>query len=364
MKIKLERKKTLALLAQHQNNIDKKAINPIFSSIRFFSDGNKIMIRSMDGERVLEHTFIEPINEDFNMFLPGFNLYELLRKSTQEFFEIEEAEENYILKIGNGEFKFAKYAHKSYPNWIDDCENVLELNVAELNNALKTVKWASSSDDSRPFLNGVCFDIKKDKVSICATDGLRLALNTIKNNSEFEGVWILSKKSINDLIKLLEDGEGNLFLKLGNNAQVIFKTSTSDVVWKTLLVAGKFPQYEKIIPNSFIATMKIETKEFIEKLERVMITANLNQPIITLALDNNSIEVFSESALSSGKDILSGEYDGEKMNISFNARLLIEMLHNLSGKLKIGINNPYSPILIESEEIANSLFILAPVKRD
>lgn len=354
------RKNILNILSAHQNNIDKKAINALFSSVRLKSDGAQLIISSMDGERFLEHR-METKLPVFDMFLPGFSLHELLRKSNQEMFEITEAEKQYVIKMGHGEFKFAKFHNKDWPEWVDGHSHIIELDSQQLCQALKVVRWAASYDDARPFLNGVCIDVQ-EALNICATDGLRLALKTLPNKTDIRDTWIMGRKSINDLVKLLEEAVGNVKLNLGKNACVEMKTEDAQVIWKTLLIAGKFPQYTKIIPTSSTASLVIDTKDFIDIIERMMIFANSNQPIITLQL-GSACNIFAESALASGTHDLECAYTGPEMKISFNARLLLEMLNNLSGKLSFAINNPHSPVLIKGE-IEDALFILAPVKRD
>jgi|GEM_PF-3026901 len=375
--MKFNRKNILTILANHQNNIDKRAINPIFSSVRFFSDGQKLIISSMDGERNLQHVLDQNM-ENFDIFLPCFNLYELLRKSTAQEFELEEQEKNYIIRIGHGEFVFSKYSNQNYPDWIDAYEHTIEIDSQVLANACKLVRWSASSDDSRPFLNGVCIDIQ-EKINICSTDGLRLALKRLENSTQIRGTWIIGRKSVNDLVKLLEEASGLVKLSLGKNAQAQFIAKSGDAkvgtIWKTLLVAGKFPQYDKIIPTSSVAKLSVNSKEFMETVERMLIIANLNQPIVTLLLSENvQCEISAQNALSSGKDELVCDYHGPDIKISFNGRLLLEILNNLNSKIEFEINNPHAPVLIKPiiedsdksafAKYADSVFILAPVKRD
>lgn len=356
------RKQITNILAQHQNNIDRRAINPIFSSIRFQSDGENLYISSLDGERLLSHKIAIKLGV-FDIFLPGNNLYELLRKSKEETFEIEEKENAYFIRIGKGEFKFSIFAEKSYPKWIDAHEISVEFDANELNKAIKLVKWAASSDEIRPFLNGVCFDIKDGTMNLCATDGLRLALYKIKTQAE-NGTWIFGRKSINDLSKLLDDCNDRIKISFGKNSQAVFVSQEAEVTWKSLLVAGQFPAYEKIIPVSSIAKFEAEAGDLSSAVERMLIMANTNQPIIMLELGSEN-RIAAENVLSSGLDSLQGSYTGPDMKISFNGRLLLEILNHLPNqKLVMELNNPYSPVLIRTLEIPEAKFILAPVKRN
>lgn len=349
------------MLSAHQNNLDRRAINSLFACVRIKSNGKELSISSMDGEKFLEH--ITNANmPTYDMFLPGIGLYELLKKSNAETFEIVEDENSYLVKIGKGEFKFAQIKSKNWPEWVDIYNDHIEINAQEFNNALKLVRWAASTDESRPFINGVCIDIK-EKLNICATDGLRLALTSLENKTDIHNTWIIGRKAVSDLTKLLEDATGTIKLNFGKNALIEFATNEARATWKSLLVAGKFPEYSKIIPQSSVAQMGINAQDLISTLERVMITSNSNQPIITFTL-GATCTVYAENATSSGKDELVCSYSGPDMKISFNARLLLEMVSHLPNKLILEINNPHSSVLIKSDQHKDALFILAPVKRD
>jgi DNA polymerase-3 subunit beta len=358
--ITLDRKSLLEILSQHQNNIDKKSINPMFASIRIFTNNNLLHINSLDGERFLEHSM--PFeNQSFDTFLPGASLFDLLRKSNAKTIDIIEQDENNIVKIGQAEFKFAKYEHKAFPTWIDQYEHEIELDISAFCEALKTTRWAASNNEARPFLNGVCLDIKKNAVNFCASDEWRLAFTFIPTINSFEGSWIIGRKSVNDLIKLIENSIGKIQIKIGKNAIFSFKTRNESITWKTLLVAGKFPQYEKLISMESVATLSITSEEFISKLERIMITANINQPVITLFLDSSSIKITARSAISSGYDLIEGKYEGPVMKIAFNANLLNELLHNLKGACTMHIKNPHAAVLIKKDGDENTKLLLSPV---
>lgn len=362
--MKFDRKNILSLLAQHQNNLDKKSINSIFSCIRLTSREGKLKIRSTDGEKILTHEINQQL-PDFDIFLPGQSFYDLLRKSSAETFSIEELETSYKIDIGKGSFSFSKHAEANMPIWPIEEGEILKFDSKILSNAIKLVRWAASNDEIRPHLNGICFDFQKNSLNLCATDGLRLALYTIPCNLEVNGSWIMSKKSVNEMAKIMDEISGDLDLCFAKNCTMSAKTQLSLLQWKSLLVGGQFPQYSKIIPQSSAAKFSTDCNEFLNSIERMLVMANINQPVVTMNFSKENSSIFAENALSSGKDDLLGNYEGAEMKISFNGRLLSEVLNNFSGKkITIELNNPHAPVLIKSEELKNALFVIAPLKRE
>lgn len=361
--MKLNRKEILAIVASHQANLDKKAINPIFSSLRFFCDGQNLKISSMDGERFLTHKFKVDFNP-FDIFLPGVNLYDLLRKSKSEFFEVVEEEKEYVFKIDKGEFKFSKLESNSasMPEWIGEFSNKIELNAQDLKNGLKLVKNSCSNDDSRPFLNGVCFDFNNGYFNLCATDTLRLCLYSSK--SDCEGKWIFSKKTVNDLIKLLEDVESPVTLSIGKNAKFEFVSNDKNVELNTLLIPGQFPNYNRLIrdESEYSSIIKTNVEYLSSSLDRILTMANLHQPVVKFNFANESM-IAAENAISRGEEVLEVDYSGSELSIAFNGRLLSEMLSNFSGDIQIYALGPQSPILIKGKDQDNLTGVVAPVKR-
>jgi DNA polymerase-3 subunit beta len=353
----------------HQSNIDKKAINPIFSSIRMVSTSNELRIISTDGQKALEHILQEKF-EDFDYILNGAVLYELLKKSKSQLFKIQETFESYKLQIGSAEFKFSKYAQQDqakYPEWKDEYKFNFKIDAKAFANALKLVKWSCANDESRPFLNGVCIEVVDGGINLCATDGLRLALQKLSSEIAFKGRWILSKRSVFDLVKTLEECPGEVEFYFGKYIKVVHEKKDKKTIWQSLLVAGTFPDYQRIIPASFVASFIADAKEILDTVDRIMVMANQTQPTITLKFSNEGdkkSKISAENSLSSGEDVLEGEYNGQPIQLLLNGKFLQEMLMNLEGKLVFEITDTRSPLVVKNIENNGSLFIIAPVKKN
>ena len=361
--MKFNRQMFLDILAMHQGNIDRKAINPIFSYVKLHFDGKFLKITSTDGQRFLEHS-ISNDSAECQILINGVVFYELLKKSKSKFFEIKEVYDSYKILIDDADFSFVKKTDDIFPSWIGEYEYNFSINAKILSEALKTVKWAMSIEDSRPYLNGVCLKFKEDVIDVCATDGLRIALEKIFKKTDLAGSWIISRKSVLELIKLLDEHSDNdIQLFLGKNIKVILKNEFAEIIWQSLLVAGEFPNYERVIPTSFLSSLMVNSKELLDIIERIMIMANQAQKIITLHLCNKS-KVSSDNVLSSGEDYLPGVYNGEEMKILLNGRFLCEMLSNLNSDVVFEINGPHSPLAIKKLENNGSVFILAPIKQN
>ncbi|WP_342262024.1 DNA polymerase III subunit beta [Alphaproteobacteria bacterium endosymbiont of Tiliacea citrago] len=357
----------LNILANHQSNLDKKAINPIFSSIKLITNDKELKIISTDGQRYLEQT-MEGSFENSSLFINGITLYEILKKSKSESFMIKETFEFYKILIDNAEFKFSKQITSEFPEWPNEYENNCKIKADILLEGLKTVKWAASLEEARPSLTGVCFDFCNNVLNLCSTDSLRLAIFKIFDNYFYTKKIILGKKSITELIKLLEDfGSTEINFYVGTSVKIIGKTNNLKTTWKSLCINGNFPNYEKLLSDKkiFNASFVCNAQEILEIITRIMVVSNQHQHTLILKFkEKENSKISAENAISEGEDILVGEYTGKTLKILFDGKFLEEMLNNIDGKIIFEITDPFSPINIKKIENNGSLFILAPIRPD
>lgn len=364
------RSKFLNLLSNHQANLDKKAIDPIFSAIKLKIENGFLHIISTDSQRHLEN--IIPYNlENKSFYVNGLLLYEILKKSKNETFSIIEEQKNitkndsYTILIDKAEFKISQTIRSINQDWSDININQITLKADILNNSLKNIKWAASIDESRPALTGVCFDFSKECLTLCSTDGLKLAITKIFDNFNFEGRWILGRKSINDLIKILDDCGSNLIrINFNKYFTLEYELDEQKTIWKSLFILDNFPPYQKIltIENQFNTNFEINAKEIGSIIDRIMIASNQNQPAIIFNFNKEKSTISSENSILTGSDILPIEYKGSQLKILLNGRFLQEMFSNITEDIIFFIKDPFSPIAIKSKLNVNTMFIIAPIK--
>lgn len=365
--MKFSRPTFTSILALHQSNLDKKAINPIFSSIHLKTTSSKVKIISTDGQRYLEYSTSGEF-ESSSIFINGSVLYEIIKKSKNEHFSIKETFDSYKILVDNAEFKFTKAVNTAFPEWPDEYDHKFIIKAHLLSEGLKTVRWAASNEEARPSLHGVCLDFHDNTLNLCATDCLKLAIFKIFDNYNFSGQWILGKKSISELIKILDEcGSTDVEVSLGTNIKLVSQKNNTTIVWKSLCINGTFPNYEKLISDkkAFNASFICNSKDLSESIDRIMIVSNQHQHTLALEfLEDEQSKIKAENAISEGEDVLPGTYNGKKMRILFDGRFIQEMLNNISGEMIFEITDPMAPVSIKKLENNGSLFVIAPIRPD
>src|SRR5690606_26477853 len=103
--------------------------------------------------------------------------------------------------------------------------------------------------DIRYYLNGMLLVLDGNNVRCVATDGHRLAYCaiTIDGNAPKQEV-IVPRKTVLELLRLLEDSDDPIEISVAAN-QIKFVFGDVELISK--LVEGKFPDYQRVIPQGY-----------------------------------------------------------------------------------------------------------------
>mgnify|MGYP001098089047 FL=1 len=93
-----------------------------------------------------------------------------------------------------------------------------------------------------------------------------------------------------------------------------------------------------------------------------MITDRLKSPV-RCVFDENTIRISSITSLGSANDKIDAVIDGNRVEIGFNNRFMLEALKVVdTDEVRIELNGAVSPILILPPEGDSFLFLVLPVR--
>jgi len=226
-------------------------------------------------------------------------------------------------------------------------ENIYSMNVTSLNDRYNKIKYATSKDESKPMLTGVCFRENK----MIALDGFRMAINTddsLTVNSEF----IVPQEAL----KLLSIYDKNINVKMQVNHKFLSITDGSTKVI-TRLIEGEYFKTDQIIPADSTEVYNIQIEQYEKELKY------LNE--FTKEIKNH--EVKFENGKLTCKDF-DGEYTtnvdfGIDSNIvyGFDCNYMLDALSQFKGykKAEYKLKSHVAPITIVS---GNDLALVLPVR--
>ena len=223
-----------------------------------------------------------------------------------------------------------------------------------------------STDEMRPLMCGIYFDITPDGLTFVGSDGHKMVrVKTLAAKGDKQCSFILPKKPTSLLKNILAKESEDVKVEFGDkNACFIL----SDYKMFCRLIEGKFPNYNSVIPtnNQFKAT--IDRVALLNTLRRISIFSNQATNLVKMEFKANEM-ILSASDLDfyvSAQEKIACSYDGEPMNIGFKSSFFVEMLSNLtSDEVIVELSDPSRAGLIlplEQDEDEDTLMLLMPMK--
>ena len=125
-----------------------------------------------------------------------------------------------------------------------------------------------------------------------------------------------------------------------------------------------FQIIKKLFRKIIIKILKVDTKDFIHSVERVITVSIDRKEGVKIALKKDQIELFVNSSSSGeGKENLKADYNSEDLTVGFNSRYLLDIASEIQDKkLTMNLNDSVSPVLIQDNSDKNSYFVIMPMK--
>lgn len=232
-------------------------------------------------------------------------------------------------------------------------------------NGINKTIFATATDDLRPTMTGILFDIKNESLIFVATDAHRLVRFTNKTvKSDKELSFILPQKPANILKGIL--AKENCVVKVDfDEKNIVFTLSNYKMVCRQ--IEGRFPAYDKVIPQNNTIKAVIDKSSFVNSLKRVSIFSNQGNNQIKLNLNDNELTISAQDIdfSTSAEEKISCQYSKEAFCIGFKSPFLIEMVNSIdSSEVVMEFSDKSRPGLIiplDQEENEDVLMLLMPM---
>lgn len=355
-------------LAAINGVVSTNPIVPILENFLLQLDGNKLTVTASDLQTVMS-TEIKVESEDKGAIaIPAKLLLDTLRALPDQPITLKVDEETFGTEIisENGRYKLSGENPIDFPKTpVVSNGYVIEIPASALGTAISNTIFATSTDDLRPAMGGVFLQLGTESTTFVATDGHRLVrYRRTDIRSDADTSLIIQRKALTLLKAILPSDEvliraefsaSNAFFSFGN-IQMICR-----------LVDERFPDFENAIPTDNPNTLTINRSEILQSLRRISIYSNKTTHQVRLKLTLNNLVISAEDLEFSNEanEQLTCEYNGEDMEIGFNAKFLIEMLSNLScNTVTFELSQPNRAGLIipvEQDEHEDFLMLVMPV---
>lgn len=355
-------------------NIVSRAISnfsplPAYSGIKFEVLEKEITLLASDSNisiqsrLTVDSGFYLEIIQTGSIVIESKYINDIIRKMDSDVIEIEVMDGcNIIIKDEFTKFNLIGMYASEYPDIAFD-KNIdfFKINSTTFKDAITKIIFATSDKETRPFLNGVNFNINDNIVDCSATDSYRLAKSKFNINQSLFYNVIIPAKSLHELIKSL-DGDFDFEVNISHKKVQFILDQT---IIQTRLIDGIFPNVTKLIPTEFLYELDIDKRDLMSVLDRVSFIKNDGVNIIRLDLNEDTCILSTKSQeIGSAREILkSASFKGEPLSISFNGRYVLEALRTLdAGQVALKFSGDSTPFIILDEKNENLLHLSLPVR--
>ncbi len=341
----------LKQLQQINGVINTNTVLPILEDFLFEIDKNRLTVVATDLETVMKiHMEIEA-KDSGRVCIPAKILMDSLKNIPEQplTFTIDKSFSVEITS-DNGKYKVMGENPDNFPKEpAADEASSFEMTSSALVTAINKTIFAVSNDDLRPAMTGVFFELDKKGLTFVATDAHRLVRYTRTDVScPQKDSFIVPRKPLNLLKSALPDNSDELSISYNGNHLFVVHGSTELVC---RLIDARFPDYKVVIPSDNPYKMTISRGDFQSALRRVSVFSNKSTNQVALSISGSELQLAAQDVDFSfeGNERMSCQYDGEDLQIAFNAKFLIEMLNGaettevvmeLSTPTKAGIIKP------------------------
>jgi len=369
MKFEVSSGELLKIMQVIYGAISSNPVLPILEDILFVIEDNILTLRSTNLETTITSKTEVMADSNFSVAVPATIFLNTIKSLPDQPVTISVNEDTYgiELKSSYGVYKLSGDKPEDFPN-IPDRENINTITISSdsLSRGLTHTLFATSSDELRIAMTGVLFQVDYNKIIFVATDAHKLTKYTVGTISSDENTsFIVPKKALTLLKNALPlDTEVTMsFNKL--NVFIDF----DDTSFALRLIDAKYPDYNAVIPLDNDNTLNISRTDFLSSLRRIAIYANKTTNQVLLNVDGNKLNISAQDLDFSNEanEDLMCNYDGDSIQIGFNAKFLIEMLGVLkTDDVEIKMSRPNrAGILVPSEQLENEdlLMLIMPVMR-
>lgn len=347
---------------------------PIISCFLFHVDDGQLTVRATDLETTLvvkldvETASLDGINE---VAIQSKLLLDIL-KSLDDVpltFTVDDTTFAIELTHSAGKYSLAGMDASVFPAMPQVADTVsVTMPASALVSAINKTVFAASNDEMRQQMTGIFCQLSPEGATFVATDAhklVRYKRSDVKADEQAE--FIFPKKPIT-LVKKIMEGRHEEFDVTLNYNRTNATFAFDNVFIACRLVDGKYPNFEAAIPKENPNKLTVDRVSFLNTLRRVGLFANQSTNQVRLSLNDNELVISAEDLefSNNAQEKMPCDYKGDKMDIGFNSRFLIEMLSNLDTEhVLIEMSQPSRAGIIfpvtDEETDENILMLVMPV---
>lgn len=347
--------------------------------IETLEDG-RIEISTYDMNKGIRAIFMpDSVEREGKYIINAQRLYQAIRVLPEDLVTID-INDKLNCEISCGDVSFSIFANKGsdFPNLPDLVSDTgFEISSAALKKIISKVNHSIAVQDNRIMLTGAFFKIALGEMEVVSCDNYTLSKCNIKcdmqslnsDDSSVNCSFIIPGHAINELMKILPDREDIKCQCFLARKHAIIKCE--DLVFFTRTIESEYINYDRLIPKDNNITVIVDKDRLLSGLDRANIIAEekiqgSGRSYVKITADHGYLTISSSSINGKLIDEMRCEQEGDKIEIGFNCRFLINSIKASEGeKIKIKFKSATQAMTVEpyeDDEEFSYFYMILPVR--
>lgn len=233
--------------------------------------------------------------------------------------------------------------------------------------------FAAATEDNRPILTGLYFELDGNVLTIASADGYRLAVRTTEIEQTFTKpvTMVVPAKAMTEVARAIADDDTDVLITLpGNTGRDLVIFHTPNVQISSQLLEGKFPDFSAIIPRKYSTKTTVYTSDLLRACQRAEIFARDAAYSGRIYLkppqgpgEPGEVLVTGRSAeRGDNEGLVDATIEGEPLDIFFNIKYLIDVLRVVNEeRVEIESNGAANPGVLRPEGRDDFTYVIMPM---
>ena len=327
MKFTITREKLHEGLQAVAASVPSKTTLPVLANILVEASKDGLKLSGTDLDISVSTTIPASVDQEGATTLPARKLVEIVKELPNAAIRMTSSgEQRASIECGKSKFKLLGLSRDEFPAFPTiKFEGGWKVAAKDLQKLIGHVAFAASTEESRPILNGVLWELRSDRMRMVATNGHRLARMDVPTTGQGGGQadLIIPPKALEQIRRLFGGDEEIEIAKSDNHLG--FRSTTTQVY--TRLIEGPYPNYEQVIPRENDKSLTADKAALAAALRRMSIVASDQTHRIRMAFTNGACKLSVQTPdLGEAQEELSVAYEGDSLEIGFNAAYMLEIL--------------------------------------
>lgn len=365
MKFRCFQKDLSDAISKVQRAIPTRSTMPVLQGILVEAKENTVKLTGTDIDITIETRLAAEVIEEGSVVMPSQIFRDVIKKfpeaditlQLREGFQLDIICEDSILTTLQG---LEPYEYPEVPQV--EKRQQIKLTQDVFKEMIQQTIFAVATDETRPILTGALLEIESGSMVMVCLDGYRLALRReALSENDVNISIIVPGKSLNEISRILEDEELDLYINVGDK-HVHFDLGDTQIISR--LLEGEFVNYKQIIPQEYKTRVKVDKLLLEEGLERAsLMSRELENNLIKLNVEDDKLVITSNSDIGRIYERIPIIMEGKNIEIAFNARYLLDVMRVVKDdEICLDFTTNVSPCIVRPLEGDAYCYLVLPVR--